>query len=213
MSDRFISLDGKSFTDTESIIAYLKEINYRPITIKYQRDDQLIDQSITPQKINDSYKYGFGIQNLSTVSVPWYAAPWFGLQYTGLAISQTASGFWSFISNLFSTGKILSDVSGPIGIAVFTNQVRQIGAIAVVQFIAILSISLAFINIMPFPALDGGRALFIIIGRIRQRPINQSVESYFHATGFYLLIILLLLISYRDISNLGLIARLKDFFQ
>jgi regulator of sigma E protease len=93
-------------------------------------------------------------------------------------------------------------VSGPIGIAQITVQAVSMGAISVLQLVGLLSLNLAFINILPIPALDGGRFLFIVIEAVTRRKVYPKVEKWVHTVGFALLIGLIILVTYNDILKL-----------
>jgi regulator of sigma E protease len=110
---------------------------------------------------------------------------------------------YELIKNLIVTQKVAVDLSGPVGIAVLTGQVARMGFIYLLQFTALLSINLAVINFIPFPALDGGRILFLIIEKIRRKPVSQKIENLVHNIGFALLMALVLLVTYRDVVRFG----------
>jgi len=135
------------------------------------------------------------------VSYPFFEAIYMGIKTSFELIFLILAAFYQVIAGLFATGKVAADVAGPIGIFVLTGQVSQLGLVYVLQFIALISINLAIINILPFPALDGGRLLFLAIEKIKGKPINQKWEMIIHNTGFALLIILMILITWRDIAN------------
>ena len=82
------------------------------------------------------------------------------------------------------------------------------------QFTALLSLNLAVINFLPFPALDGGRFLFLVIEKLRRRPNNQQLENVIHNIGFSLLLLLIAVVTYRDLLRYGegFIGRIKDLF-
>lgn len=106
------------------------------------------------------------------------------------------------IKGLF-TGKIsLNSLSGPVGIYQVVDQGAKLGISYIIYLIAFLSINVGFINVLPFPAFDGGRVLFIIIEKIKGSPINAKIENAFHTIGFLLLMALMIYITYRDILNL-----------
>ena len=84
-----------------------------------------------------------------------------------------------------------------------TGQVADLGWRYLLQFAALLSLNLAWLNILPFPALDGGRLLFVIIEKIRGKVNNQKIEAIAHQIGFGLLMLLVLAITYRDLVKLG----------
>ena len=94
------------------------------------------------------------------------------------------------------------DVSGPIGIYEISKQVYQVGWVAVLQFMAILSINLAILNIMPFPALDGGRIFFLGIEMVIGKKLKNRIEGYVHTVGMVFLLGLMVLITVRDVIKL-----------
>jgi len=119
---------------------------------------------------------------------------------------------YDIVSNLFVGKSAGADFSGPIGIAVLTNQVTKMGFIYILQFAALLSINLAIFNLLPLPALDGGRLLFLIIEKIRGKSINQKIENVVHNIGFAFLLLLILLVTFKDISKYQIISYLKNIF-
>ncbi len=117
-----------------------------------------------------------------------------------------ASFLWKIITSLFGPEKVgdsVKDVTGPVGIFTLTGQAVKMGGIFILQWIAILSLNFGLINILPFPALDGGKAIFIMLdGIARRKVIKEEVEGLIHMIGFILLIILILAITYKDIAVL-----------
>jgi len=97
---------------------------------------------------------------------------------------------------------VSQSVSGPVGIAQITSQAVSMGAVSVLQLMALLSLNLAFINILPLPALDGGRFFFIILEVVTRRRVYPNLEKWVHTIGFALLLALTLLITYNDIAKL-----------
>ncbi|MFH0779269.1 MAG: site-2 protease family protein, partial [Parcubacteria group bacterium] len=87
-------------------------------------------------------------------------------------------------------------------IAVMTGQMARLGFVYILQFTALLSMNLAIINFLPFPALDGGRVLFLTIEKIWRRPINRKVEAIMHNVGFFLLLALVVVVTGRDVWKL-----------
>ena len=92
--------------------------------------------------------------------------------------------------------------AGPVGIATYTGQAANMGFVYLLQFMAILSLNLAIINILPFPALDGGRILFLAIERIKGKPVKKEIENMVNNIGFFLLIALIVFITFKDIMKL-----------
>lgn len=119
--------------------------------------------------------------------------------YTAMIIM----GFFGLIGSLFTSGGAGADVSGPVGIAVLTGQVAEQGGWALAHFTALLSLNLAVINFLPIPALDGGRAVFVLIESLRRRRNNPLFESAIHQIGFTALLILILLVTIQDFRKYG----------
>ncbi len=145
---------------------------------------------------------GISMADMAIVRYPWYVAPWEGLMRVISLVVLTVSTFWQLIISLFGGPAVDAEVAGPVGIAMLTQQMRDLGVIYLIQFAAVLSINLAIINILPIPALDGGRLLFLLIEAIRGRPVNQRFEGMAHTIFFMALILLMVIITVRDVIKL-----------
>lgn len=99
------------------------------------------------------------------------------------------------------TGKLTVDVGGPIMIATMVNQATGLGWASLLNLTAVLSLNLGFFNLLPFPALDGGRLIFIIYEMIRGKPVDQEKESLVHVIGLVILMILMVFVFIRDIAR------------
>ena len=106
------------------------------------------------------------------------------------------------IVKLFSGALGLSSLSGPVGMYTVVDQSAKLGIQNLLFLTAYLSVNLGFINVLPFPAFDGGRIVFVIIEKIKGSPVTPKVENWFHTIGFALLMILMLLVTYQDILRL-----------
>jgi len=211
--DIVISIDGQGVLKLEEAQMLLNVD--REINIVYARGGQDGSVNVVPVVIDeeDKYKIGVSLIEAGLVRYPWYQAIWLGPWYAIQLLGLIFVSIWDFFKGLLTQGTISADVAGPIGIAVVTGQVADLGAIYLLQFSAILSLSLAVMNILPIPALDGGRALFIIIEKVRKKPISQKVEGVIHAVGFYALILLLIFISYKDVIRFNIGEKISDLFQ
>jgi regulator of sigma E protease len=152
---------------------------------------------------------GIGIARIGIVTYPWHYSIWKGIETTGIIAWRVVEAFYQLFKNIFLHGKLGIDVSGPVGIAVITGKVARLGFIYLLQFTALLSINLAIINFLPFPALDGGRVMFFIVEKLRGRAISQKIENAAHMTGFALLMLLVIVVTYKDIMTYG--GRLIDW--
>jgi regulator of sigma E protease len=111
------------------------------------------------------------------------------------------SGFGKIILELFS-GALPKDVAGPAGLFVMTSEIAKIGILPLINWLGIISINLAILNIFPFPALDGGRLLFIGFEKLFGRRIMPKVESWIHAISLGLLVLFLLAITVREVKSI-----------
>ncbi|MBI2639048.1 RIP metalloprotease RseP [Candidatus Peregrinibacteria bacterium] len=120
------------------------------------------------------------------------------VRLTGL----TVSAFGRTLKSIVSQFTVPAEIGGPVQIAYYTHTFVQEGFFALLRFTALLSLSLAVINVLPIPALDGGRLLFIAIEVIFKKRVNARFESMVHSIGFVLLLLLIVLITYSDITKL-----------
>ncbi|MBU6414820.1 M50 family metallopeptidase [Patescibacteria group bacterium] len=132
----------------------------------------------------------------------WFAAPVEGLKHLWSSFLETVLGLYYLFYDLFTTGRFQGDISGPVGIFMLSGEVWTLGISYFLQLIGILSLNLAILNALPFPALDGGRMFFLAIEKIKGSKVDQSVEHAIHTVGFILLIMLMVAITYRDIARL-----------
>lgn len=113
-----------------------------------------------------------------------------------------ARNSWASIGD-FVTGKVsVTELSGPVGVGQVVSQAAKIGFMSILSLVSFISISIGMFNLLPFPALDGGRIVIYIIEIIRGKPINRKVEAYINAFGLILLLGLMVLITFKDILNL-----------
>ena len=132
------------------------------------------------------------------MTFPWYLAPYEGLKTTFVEVGNITSGLWQLITGQVS----VSNLGGPVKIAQLTGEVSRMGFIYLLQFTAFLSVNLAILNILPFPALDGGRVLFLVIEKLRGKRNNQKIEQWVNTVGFMLLLLLMFLVTTHDILNI-----------
>ena len=124
------------------------------------------------------------------------------LKYAFIKTGAIIKSMWLIVGNLFIGKLSLSSLSGPVGVYTIVGQAAKTSIESVIYLTAYLSINLGFINILPFPAFDGGHVLFLIIEGIRKKKINPKIEGYVNAVGFILIMLLMLVITVKDILTL-----------
>jgi regulator of sigma E protease len=120
---------------------------------------------------------------------------------TLVTFKQVAVGLGGFLFSAVRGQGDFSQVSGPVGIVGLVGDAADFGLAYFLGFVAFISLNLAVINLIPFPALDGGRVLFVIIEAIIRRPIKPVIANSVNTVGFFILIGLMLVITYRDIMK------------
>ncbi len=162
---------------------------------------------------------GVVVSNMEIKKFPFWQMPFRGaIEGTKEALNWGVLIFLSLkkmVVDLISQGVVPKDVAGPIGILQVTGMVAKSGILSIFQFVGILSVNLAVLNVMPFPALDGGRIIFVVYELIARKRPKPSIEHWINSAGMALLILLLILITVNDIRRIivttSLISRIKDF--
>jgi len=197
------SINGASIISTTQLIAITKKHLGQEMVLKVESKSSKIESlQITPRKVYPANEGAMGIaisQNSTIKKYPWYEAPFVG---TKEALHETyliANGLVMIVVQIFTKASIPSDVAGPVGIAQLTGVVVSNGPFAVLSFLALLSLNLALINVLPIPALDGGRLLFIVIEGVFRKKVDQRIEGYAHAIGMAILLGLIALITLHDL--------------
>lgn len=208
LGDEIISIDGEKFEKVELIQEKIKEKAGKEVTIEIKRGADILVKTVVPRENPPKGEgaLGIGLVKTGIVSYPIFSAILKGVSFTFTIIITIFIAFYEVIKNLIVGKPITAELAGPIGIAVMTGQAARMGFVYILQFTAILSINLGIINILPFPALDGGRILFLIIEKIRKKKVSQKIENLIHTIGFAFLILLMILVTFRDIF------RFKDVF-
>jgi regulator of sigma E protease len=203
--DTVLSLDGQTPLEIQDVQEYTASREGLPVRLEFARNGELVTQEAAPRKLRDTGRPALGVALVKTglVSYPWYLAPVRGMSATLSFTREIIASFASVIADLVSRREVGVEFSGPVGIAVATAQVADLGFRYLLQFTALLSVNLAIINVLPIPALDGGRLLFIIIGGLRGRAVGRKLETAAHNIGFILLMILVLVVTYRDLVRFG----------
>jgi regulator of sigma E protease len=220
IGDELISCIGtapackKRFTAIKEVQTYINENKGENIILSIKRGKSFLEIKSAPRQDFpvDQGPMGITLASTQIIQYPWYEAIGRGFMGTINLIILIVSTLFEIIKNIFMGQKVSVDVSGPVGIALITKQVTELGLVYIIQFAALLSINLGIINILPFPALDGGRILFILIEKIKGSPVSQKVEQAIHSSGFVLLLLLMVFITFRDLIRENIIDKLRSLF-
>jgi regulator of sigma E protease len=176
----------------------------REVTIVIKRNDEHRELPLTLRESQGPTEGPIGISLALTgvVSYPWYESLWRGLADAAVMFVAIVFGFAKLIGSLFTGDGMGAQVSGPVGIATLTGQAARLGINYLIQFVAVISMHLAVLNIIPFPALDGGRLALLITEKLRRRPLREATERLINGLGFLFLLVLMVLVTVRDIVRI-----------
>ncbi|MCA9353038.1 site-2 protease family protein [Patescibacteria group bacterium] len=194
-----VTVTDEDITDVSEFINETGERNEK-VGFVVLRDQDLDVIMIEPKEGVVESKYGVGVNmdRVGEMKLPIHQAVWYGLKNTVLFTGSIFEGFWQLI-----TGQISADnVSGPVGIVQQVGAATQVGISYLVGFTALLSLNLAVLNCIPFPALDGGRMLVILIESAIRKRLKPNIVNWINTVGFFLLILLMVVVTVKDVIHL-----------
>ncbi|MDS1029085.1 RIP metalloprotease RseP [Bacillota bacterium LX-D] len=195
--DKIIAINNQKTETWSELTEIIRSNPQKELKFTILRDNKTIHLSIVP-KLDAQNQVGIvGIERI------WEKQNVFNSIYLG--IKQTITISVLMITSLFQmiTGQIPADVAGPVGMVQIIDQAVQFGMAFILNLAAILSLNLGIINLFPIPALDGSRLIFLGIEKLRGRPIQPEKENFVHMIGFFLLIALMIIITYNDVLKIG----------
>ncbi|MFV0249956.1 MAG: M50 family metallopeptidase [Bacilli bacterium] len=198
--DLITAINNKKISSTDMLLLEL-QINYgKTITIDFKRGDKSFQVDakpvLTKSNGSESYAYGFSLDN--TKEYGFIAAFKYAFNKT---ISLIVQMFYILIYLI--TGKLsLNSLAGPVGMFSIVSTAASTGIINIIYLIAYLCINVGFINLIPFPAFDGGRVFFLMIEGIRKKKIKPEIENTINTIGFVFLMTFMIFITFQDIIRI-----------
>ena len=194
----------KNFSGSEDFIAFVNAHRGQAVTIDVLRGGKELNISVVPRVMTGANQGAIGVylEDAGRPGENIFAALWDGLKTTGTIAWLTVVSFGQLVKQLFLHGSLLAGVVGPVGIFSVAQETGRIGITYLVQFLGVISVNLAVVNLIPFPALDGGRFLMTIIEKIKGSPVPERVEGLVNGLGFALLLVLMALLTVRDVGHL-----------
>ncbi|MBI4127544.1 MAG: site-2 protease family protein [Parcubacteria group bacterium] len=209
-----LAVDGTPVSKLTEFTSQVAEAHGTPLMLTLETiEGEILEVGVTPRVAPDTDQGSVGIMLLQVGRLR-YSFP----EALKVALAET----WFAVTLIFRTvGQALvsitgavpvPDVRGPLGVAALTVELTHQGIIPLIRFTAILSLNLAVLNFLPIPALDGGRIFFLLIGRFVKR-LSSQLEAKIHTVGFVLLLLLMLLVTLRDLTAFsGLVERIRGLF-
>ena len=204
IGDKFSNVAGIIPKSLQELQAVIKENSGKNVEIVFERNGDVIKKEVVPRL---DYPEGEGPLG---VALSWtrfektafYKAPIEGVKTTWNTFWGTVFGFSRAIKNLILGEKQTVQISGPVGIFNITKDVSATGFNMLLMLVGVLSVNLAIINVIPFPGLDGGRFLFVILETIRGKSISPKISAIYHGIGLAILIALMVAITLRDVFQI-----------
>jgi regulator of sigma E protease len=206
--DRVLAIDGEPVQEWAELSELIRNSNGRPIRVRLQREDAVFTVIVTPQIKETRNVFGeettrplIGIvasNNVAVERVNPFEAVIYGITQTGHVIQLTFVVLGKLIMGAISPRTL----AGPIGIAQMSGQVAKAGVPAFLSFLALLSINLGILNLLPIPVLDGGHLLFFSIEALMGKPVSMKKREMAQQIGLFLLIALMVFVFYNDIYRL-----------
>ena len=197
----------------ELIKQFIEKNGTNKLAVDYRRGKIFKDKDVPIQTIEvqpavglvgDKPAIGIGMDLIANVRKSFFPALWQGLLLTGRLTYLTVTSLIGIIGQAFMGESVLSNITGPVGLVGLVGDASNLGFIYLLSFTAFISINLAVVNLVPFPALDGGRLLFLLIEKIKGSAINPKVANTLNLVGFGLLLLFMAVVTYGDIVKLFL---------
>ncbi|MCL4360620.1 site-2 protease family protein [Patescibacteria group bacterium] len=197
-------LTTTAITGADQLIKLTERLRGQPIVLRILRNSERTQAVLIPRQTYPTGQgpMGVAISSVELTTYTWAEAP-------PRAVVVTFTRAWDMIASLaallyraVTLQPIQADIAGPVGIAEVTGQAVRFGFYAVLEFASILSLNLAILNVLPFPALDGGRLAFVFLEKIFGKRLKPAFERSVHQVGMLILLALLLLVSVHDVFRL-----------
>ncbi len=207
--DRFVSLDGQSVARFEDMMRIISINPGRPVAIVIARDGEMLDKTVTPKIVREEDRFGNsytrGMLGISSgLPVVERRGPVSALGHAVVETWNTVLMMADTLQQVITGRRAIDELGGPIKIAQFSGQSASLGLPSLIGFIALISINLGFMNLLPIPMLDGGHLFLYAIEGIRRRPLHPKVQEWAFMSGFALLMSLMLFLTWNDLASFGL---------
>lgn len=199
--DRIAAINQTEITRWEQIPQQISKSNGNKLHVRLENKGKYRELDITPVLDKQTNQYVIGI-------APSAAAGGYSLKQGVQTSWYITTEMLKYLSNALRGKASLNDISGPVGIYNIMNDAKKAGYMYVLNITAILSLNLFLFNLLPIPALDGGRLIFLFLEAIRRKPVNPEKEGLVHFIGFVLLMGLSVLILYRDLIKIDVLKNL-----
>lgn len=196
----FMERDGLA----DDVRHFIAQHSGEVLTLELAEGERIYEVTLQPEAglVEDRRILGIVLEDAGTLQLPVHLALLEGAVLTYHLTIDTAIGLYDFFSGIVVGQADFSSVAGPVGIVGVVGDASRLGLAALITLTAVISINLAIINLIPFPALDGGRLLVVALEAISRRTFPKRFLGTYNLVGFALLILLMVVVTYHDIAKL-----------
>lgn len=199
--DNITAINGKKVSTSEEVQFYLA-LAKGETEFVVLRNNKEVTIKVTPlteeEQEKENKDYSYGLEFVQEKKTGFFNAIGYSIKEFGAMFKQMIMTF----KELFTGGVSVKELSGPVGIFGAVDKTKERGVSNIFYLLALLSLNVGFVNLIPFPAFDGGRILFLIIEKIKGKPVKAETENLVHTIGFFLLLALIIYVTINDIIRL-----------
>jgi regulator of sigma E protease len=202
--DEITEVNSKRVVKTQDLIDQTKTRLGEEVTLTVKRGEETFPVKLTPRENPPEGQGSMGVAIEHNVIIQKYPFPqsiYYGTKQAGSDSILVVTSFVDMIKTIATRQTVPEGVAGPVGMYRITGEIVKVGPEAIIPLMYMLTLSLAVLNILPIPALDGGRLLFILIEAVTRKKVNAKYEAYVHMVGMAVLILFIIFVTYKDIIN------------
>ncbi len=215
--DRIVELDGHHIGRFEDVMRIVTTNTGTPIDTRVERHGQQLDLHVLPKLISEADRFGnhYTRGQLGVASTGRALAPCPPVDAAGYAVREVwllTGTMIDGIGQVISGRRPVSEMGGPVSIAKFAGQQATLGWVSLIEFMALISINIGMVNLLPVPVLDGGHLFLYAIEAAARRPLAPKLQEWAFASGFTALVSLMLFLTWNDLASAGVWKQLSGLF-
>ena len=209
VGDRIVSIEGAAVDSFDDIALTVQTRAGLPTHFLVNRAGSVVPLTITPRLENiedisgaklQTGRIGIAPARIERVRVPVIELPAAAARFTADSVRTTVVA----LGQILTGSRSVKELGGPVKIATTSNAVAALGFVSFLFFMAMISINLGFINLLPIPMLDGGHLLFYAIEAVRRRPVPEQAQEWAYRSGLFALLVFMIVVTVNDLAGLGL---------
>lgn len=199
--DRVVAVDGQDILRWTDMTGFIHYSGGKDVTLEIVRDGVVSEYTVVPEYNSEYDVYMIGIA--PSDSIEWERTGFFaGIILAGRRTAEIFLLIIQGIVSIFAGSSGTEGLTGPVGVVKMIGDTAELGMVYLFNFTAVISVNLGILNLLPFPALDGGKIIFVLIEAVRGKAVNPEKENIIHLVGMVFLMALVIFITYKDIIRI-----------